>query len=177
MRPPLSLRLIRSAGRIIICCQLRNKKLWGCSKTTRPVRPRPRPGVGPDLVAPVPVPGLDGTASDGAVTFSSVCKPPLQSQRRHYPRIPMISRGPSRVFSQIMGRTMEVGGTDSNFPNNVAVPNYVPRGSQNPPSVSQHLASRIATSYWIYTIIRRRELGISPKPRIFLDRRRQNKTK
>ena len=96
------------------------------------------PALVPTLLDPFPFPGSDGTASDGAVTFSSAAS-------FDYNRSDGISAGSydfmgtvANMFSQIMGRTMEVGGTDSNFLNNVGVANNVPRGPQNPPGASQY---------------------------------------
>ena len=84
------------------------------------------PALVPTSLDPFPFPGSDGTASDGAVTFSSAAS-------FDYNRSDGISVGSydfmgtvANMFSQIMGRTMEVGKTDSSFLNNVGVANDVP---------------------------------------------------
>ena len=122
------------------------------------------PALVPTLLDPFPFPGSDGTASDGAVTFSSAAS-------FDYNRSDGISAGSydfmgtvANMFSQIMGRTMEVGGTDSNFLNNVGVANNVPVVPRTPVVLPSTPASPTATRCWIYIITRRRELGISPKP-------------
>ena len=114
----------------------RSKRLWGCSKTTRS---RPRARAMSRLARPLAIRSRarrHGLGRRG--DFLERRELRLQSQRRNIRWFLRFHGAVANMFSQIMGRTMEVGGTNPKFLNNVGVANNVPRGPQNPPGPSQY---------------------------------------
>ena len=69
---------------------------------------------------------------DGTVTFSSTANFDYSGGKNIAANSYDFTGVVADEFSQIMGRTMDVGTTDANFLNNVGVANNVPSGSQYP---------------------------------------------
>ena len=97
--------------------------------------PASGPGSVPDLA---PFTGSEGTASDGTVTFSSTANFDYGGGKNIAPNSIDFTGVVANMFSQLMGRTMDVGNTDAKFLNNVGVANKVPVVPQHPGDPSQY---------------------------------------